>query len=415
MSIILGFLKIVVILGTLITIHELGHFTVAKFCKVKVNKFSIGFGPKILKKQKGETEYTLRLFPFGGFVQMEGEEERSDEERAFNKKPVGQRIAIVAAGAIVNILFSLIVYFCLASSFGIYIGNQVALLEEGPLYEAGIRNGDKIISINDDKMLTQVEIEDKIFDSKNDEFKFEIERNDELIEFLVTIPYQERGNIGVAFGYSGEIMFVLPNGPAEKMGLEENDIVLAVDGVEYPEVTGVISAIRNTKNKRIELKVKKAETGETIIVSGDTDVKEERIFSLACEVIEPGFFEGIKYALDETWHFFIATLKGTAEIFTGKVENVEVMGPVGIAEEITSTNNGYDFFYLMAAISLSLGIFNLIPIPALDGGRILILIIEGIRRKPLPEKVEQAIILAGFAVILVLAITITVSDVTNIF
>lgn len=404
-----------IILGTLITIHELGHFTVAKLCNVKVNKFSIGFGPKILKKQKGETEYTLRLFPFGGFVQMEGEEERSEEERAFNKKTVSQRIAIVAAGAVINIIFALLVYFSLASVFGLYVGNTVSLLNDGPLYEAGIRSGDIIASINDDKMLTQREIEDKISNAESDEFIFEVERDGQALTLPVTIPYQERGNIGVAFGYSGEVMYVLPNAPAVEMGLEVNDIVLAVNGTEYEQITDLIGAIREIKNAPIELKVKKAETNEIVIVSGDTDVKRERMYSLACEVVEPGFFGGFKYAIDETWYFFTATLKGTAEIFTGKTENVEVMGPVGIAEEITSTSTAYDFFYLMSAISLSLGIFNLLPIPALDGGRILILIIEGIRRKPLPEKAEQAIILAGFAAILVLAIMITISDVINIF
>ncbi len=404
-----------IILGTLITIHELGHFTVAKLCNVKVNKFSIGFGPKILKKQKGETEYTLRLFPFGGFVQMEGEEERSEEERAFNKKTVSQRIAIVAAGAVINIIFALLVYFSLASVFGLYVGNTVSLLNDGPLYEAGIRSGDIIASINDDKMLTQREIEDKISNAESDEFIFEVERDGQVLTLPVTIPYQERGNIGVAFGYSGEVMYVLPNAPAVEMGLEVNDIVLAVNGTEYEQITDLIGAIREIKNAPIELKVKKAETNEIVIVSGDTDVKRERMYSLACEVVEPGFFGGFKYAIDETWYFFTATLKGTAEIFTGKTENVEVMGPVGIAEEITSTSTAYDFFYLMSAISLSLGIFNLLPIPALDGGRILILIIEGIRRKPLPEKAEQAIILAGFAAILVLAIMITISDVINIF
>ena len=410
-SVLLGFLKIVIILGTLITIHELGHFTVAKLCKVKVNKFSIGFGPKILKKQKGETEYTLRLFPFGGFVQMEGEEERSDEERAFNKKPVWQRIAIVAAGATVNIIFSLIVFFSIISIWGGLYSNKVSLLTEGPLYEAGIRSGDIIVSINKEETVTQREIENKIAKSESNEFLFEIERDGKLIEFLVNIPYQERGNIGVAFGSSGEIVYVLPDGPAEKMGLQVEDIVLAVNDAEYSQIEDLINAIRKLKNEPIELKVKKAETGEVVILSGDTDVKTERIYSLVCEVIKPSFGD----ALNETWYFFTATLKGTAEIFVGKAENVEVMGPVGIAEEITSTSTAYDFFYLMSAISLSLGIFNLIPIPALDGGRILILIIEGIRRKPLPEKAEQTLILIGFAAILLLAIVITISDVINIF
>lgn len=414
-SLIWGFLKIVIILGTLITIHELGHFTVAKLCKVKVNKFSIGFGPVLYKEQKGETEYALRLFPFGGFVQMEGEEERSDEERAFNKKSIWQRIAIVAAGAIVNIVFALIVYFCITSAFGVYVSNVVNILDDGPLYEAGIRTGDKIISINDDKMLTQREIENKIADSESDSFTFILERDGNLIELPVEIPYQERGNIGVAFNESGEAIQILSNGPAYKMGLEPKDKILAVNGIEYADIELIIAEIRKIKNEHVELKVQKAETGEIVILSGDTDVKTERMYELMCEIIEPGFFEGFIYAIDETCYFLTATVKGTAEIFVGKAENVEVMGPVGIAEEITSTSSVYDFFYLMAAISLSLGIFNLLPIPALDGGRILILAIEGIRRKPLKESTEQAIILIGFAAILVLAIIITISDVIKIF
>ena len=116
MSIIIGALKIIVVLGTLIIIHELGHFLVAKACNVKVHKFAIGFGPKIFKKQGKETEYTLRLIPFGGFVQLEGEEERSEDERAFNQKKVYQRILIVAAGATVNIIFSLTLFFFIVLS-----------------------------------------------------------------------------------------------------------------------------------------------------------------------------------------------------------------------------------------------------------------------------------------------------------
>lgn len=414
-SLIWGFLKIVIILGTLITIHELGHFTVAKLCKVKVNKFSIGFGPVLLKKQKGETEYTLRALPFGGFVQMEGEEIRSEEESAFNKKPVWKRIVIVAAGAIVNIVFALVVYFCITSSFGIYVSNVVDVLEDGPLYEAGIRVGDKIVSINNDKMLTQREIENKIASSKDDNFIFLIERNENVLELPVKIPYRERGNIGVIFNENGEIIQVLTNGPAYKMGIEPKDKVIAVNGIEYSNVTEIIQAIRLVKNKNIELKVQKSQTQEIVILSGDTNIKTERIYELKCDVIEPTFTEGFIYAIDETCYFLTATVKGTAEVFVGKAEDVEIMGPVGIAEEITSTNSGYDFFYLMAAISLSLGIFNLLPIPALDGGRILLLVVEGIRRKPLAENVEQAIILIGFAMILLFAIVITVSDVIKIF
>lgn len=411
---IIGFLKIVIILGTLITIHELGHFLIAKLCKVKVNAFAIGFGPKLLKKKKGETEYTIRLFPFGGYVQMEGEEERSEEESAFNNKPVWQRIAIVSAGAAVNIVFALLVYFCIASASNVYVTNEIMEMGEGPLFQAGIRPGDKIVSINNDKMLTLREIAEKIKKSETDEMLFEIERDGSIQQLMIEIPYTEVGNIGVELTESGEILRVMRNSAAEEMNIQPGYTIRTVNGTICNSSEEIINAIRLIKKDFIEIEAENA-SGEIATFSGETTTKKIRVYSITCKQIKPGFIKGFKYAVDETWYFLTATIVGTAEIFVGKAENVEVMGPVGIAGEITSTNSVLDFFYLMAAISLSLGIFNLLPIPALDGGRIAILLVEGIRRKPLKEKLEQGLILAGFAAILLLAIVITISDIIKIF
>lgn len=406
-------LKIVVILGTLITIHELGHFTVAKLCDVKVNKFSIGFGPRILKKTSGETEYTLRLIPFGGFVQMEGEEERSDNERAFNNKKIWQRIAIVAAGAIVNIVFALLIYFTIASVNNMYYSTEVAGLADGPLYEAGVRSGDVILKVNDEKVLMQGDIQTIIEESESDEFLFTIQRSGEILDIPVEIPYTEKGYLGVAFYESGEIMYLVNGSPASKMELLPGDVVVAVNDKKCLNSTELINAIREIKNAPISIDV--IRNGEVIKVEGNTETTEYRLYSLDCIVIEPGFWKGLKYAINTTEFYLTATVVGTFEIFTGQAENVEVMGPVGIAEKISETSAWGDFFYLMSAISLSLGIFNLIPIPALDGGRILILVIEGIRRKPMKESVEQGLILAGFAAIILLALVITISDVIKLF
>ena len=130
-SFILSAIKIIFLLGFLIFIHELGHFTVAKLCKVRVNEFAIGFGPAIWKKQGKQTKYALRLIPLGGFVSMEGEEERSEESDSFSKASIPKRIAIVSAGAIVNILFAIVVYFLLVTSTGTYITNEVDSIIEG--------------------------------------------------------------------------------------------------------------------------------------------------------------------------------------------------------------------------------------------------------------------------------------------
>lgn len=410
---IIGILKIIIVLGTLITIHELGHFTIAKLCKVKVNKFSIGFGPKIFKKDYKGTEYTLRLIPFGGFVQMEGEEERSDAEDAFNNKKVWQRIAIVAAGATVNIIFALVVYFFICSASNYYSTATVAELNDGPLYEAGIRENDKILKINNKSVINLREIENAIEKSKNDNMIFLVERNGEKQEIPVTIPNETRGYFGVAFTNEGEAQYIYKDSPADMAGLLVGDIVTSINGNPVNGASEVVNEIRKLVDSDIELTVLRS--GEAVELLGTTSSNTGRYFSLTCEAIEPGFFAGIPYALNETGYYFTATIEGIGQLFTGKAENVEVMGPVGIASKITETNRWADFFYLMSAISLSLGIFNLFPIPALDGGRILLLLIEGIRRKPLKESVEQGLILAGFAAIILFAICVTISDVVKIF
>lgn len=410
---IVGFLKIVVVLGTLITIHELGHFTVAKLCKVTVNKFSIGFGPKLLTKNSNGTEYTLRLIPFGGFVQMEGEEERSEEAGAFNKKNVWQRIAIVAAGAVVNILFALVVYFAICSASNSYYTTTISNLDGGALYDSGLRVGDKIISVDGKKVMTMRAVEEIISDTKKEDMVFKIERTGEIVDIPVTIPYETHGFFGVAFESNKKVLYIYKNSPADKAGVEVGDIIETVNGIELADSQEVSDFIRNIVSSNIELEVLR--NGEIVKLNGVTESNTAKYYSLLCEEIHPGFFKGFGYALDETGYYFNATIKGIGEIFTGKAENVEVMGPVGIASEITSTKAWSDFFYLMSAISLSLGIFNLMPIPALDGGRILLLIIEGIRRKPLKESVEQGLILAGFALIILLAVVVTVGDVIKIF
>ena len=411
---IIGFIKIVVVFGTLITIHELAHFTVAKLFKVKVNKFSIGFGPKLICKQSGDTEYTLRLLPFGGFCQMEGEEERSDDENAFNKKNVWQRIAIVLAGPLVNIIFALVVYFVLVSAINSYYNTTVDYVNDGPLYEAGIQAGDKIISVNGDKVLTQREIDNIIEKSKDDEMIFVIERDGKQYSIPVTMGYEERGYIGVAFSDSGDVIYIFKNSPGEEAGVQLNDRFVSINGEVFASAVEMVDKIRSMPGEKISIGI--IRDGELITIDINAKTISQRFYSLICEEINPGFFGGLVYALDETSYYFSATIEGIFNVLTGKkTENVQVMGPVGIAEEITSTAAWKDFFYLLSAISLSLGIFNLFPIPALDGGRILIFLIEVIRRKPMSEKVEQGLIIAGFVFIILLAVYVTAGDVIKLF
>lgn len=411
---ILGALKIIVLLGTLITIHELGHFLVARLFKVKVLKFAIGFGPKIFTKTTKNTEYTLRLIPFGGFVQMEGEEERSEDEAAFNKKPVWQRILIVAAGAFVNIVFALIIYFGIVSTQNIYQSSIIKDLEtDSPAYVAGLRDGDEIIKINNKKITFGWDVEEKINEAKDDEIIFTIKRNGQNTTVPIKIENIKRGLVGIGFSGDREVSYISTNSPAESANIQVGDIIIGINGITKYTTEEVIEEIRNLPDQAIKITVLRND--ETLILDVNSTSESKRFFDLSYEIIEPTFWKGLRYAFSDTAWYLGANLEAYATMFTGNMENVEVMGVVGIASEITKTSAWQEFFYLMCAISLSLGIFNLLPIPALDGGHILLLIIEGIRRKPMEEKTEQRIILIGFAIIITFALVVTIMDVLKLF
>lgn len=235
-------LKIVFLLGFLIFIHESGHFFIAKLCKVKVNEFAIGFGPTIWKKQGKETKYAIRLIPLGGFVSMEGEDEESSNEHSFSKASITKRIAIVAAGAIVNIIFGVLTYF-----------------------------------------------------------------------ILVVIVYKD---VSLAFQATGEFIYSI--------------------------------------------------------------------------------VESLKM------------------LFTGNIGIKDMTGPVGISQVVSQTTTLVNYVYIIALVSVSLGVTNLLPIPALDGGKILLLIIEAIRKKPLKKETEVQIQLIGFSILIALSLIVTYNDILKV-
>ena len=179
-------LKVIILLGFLIFIHEGGHFLVAKLCKVKVNEFAIGFGPTIWKSKNTETKYALRLIPLGGFVSMEGEEERSDKEGSFSKTSIPKRIAIVVAGGMVNIVFGLLVYFILVASTGNYASQKIEIVDDR--YGAGIAGieaGDEIVKINNKRIRNKSDVEEILKASDGNEVTVTIKRDNNLEEIKV--------------------------------------------------------------------------------------------------------------------------------------------------------------------------------------------------------------------------------------
>ena len=231
MTIIISALKIIFLLGFLILIHEAGHLIVAKLCKVKVNEFAIGFGPTIWKKQGKETKYALRLIPLGGFCSMEGEEERSENEGSFSKASIPKRIAIVIAGATVNIIFGLLVYFILMSTSSTYITNEIdGTINNYVAEEIGLQKGDKIVELAGKKIKNKEDLNSIMEKSNGEIINLKIKRNDEILEFNIKPTEVTNKNTGMYLDNNCKILSVEKGSSAEKQGLQANDKIIKING-----------------------------------------------------------------------------------------------------------------------------------------------------------------------------------------
>lgn len=338
MSFIIGAIKVIFLLGFLVFIHEGGHFTVAKLCKVKVREFSLGFGPKIFSKQGKETKYSIRAIPFGGYVDLLGETEQAQEIGSFSEAKVSNRIAIVMAGAIVNIIFGLVAYFLLMACAGVNSSTVIKqMIPEYVSENTVLEAGDKILAINGEKTRVKSDVDNILFRSNGEALEILVERNGENIEL--------------------NVMPTL---------------------IQYGEMSRYILGVE-------------------------------------VEQAEKSFKNNVYYGFWETIEFLDSTKDGLVMLFTGNVQINQMTGPVGISEMVVKTNGLYDFVYLLAIVSLSLGVTNLLPIPALDGGKIVILLIEAIRKKKMSEELELQIQSIGFTFLILLSLYISFNDVVKLF
>lgn len=412
---ILSAIKIIILLGFLIFIHELGHFTVAKLCKVKVNEFAIGFGPTIWKKQGKETKYALRLFPLGGFVSMEGEEERSEDSRSFSKASIPRRIAIVVAGATVNIIFAVVIYFIISATSGTYISNEINSTINGYAAQSiDLKNGDKIVQIDNKKISNKADLDKILKKSKGEDLNIKIERENNTLDFTIKPTEVKTKVTGIYLDENCKIAAVEKGSSSEKQGIKSNDKLIKINNKE----------INGDRNKALELIGEKGVN--TMLVTVERKGKEINIELTPDYVSSYYLGVNLKQAPDtfinrcigakiQTKEFVFSIVDNLKKLFTGNIGIDQMMGPVGISEVVAKTNGFQEFISMMALISLSLGVTNLLPIPALDGGKIFILIIEAIRRKPMKQETEINIQLLGFSILIALSLYVTYNDILRIF
>lgn len=418
-GILITILKVVFLLGFLIFIHEGGHFLVAKLCKVKVNEFAIGFGPTIWHRNKGETKYALRLIPLGGFVSMEGEEERSEAEGSFSKASIPKRIAIVAAGGLVNIIFGLLIYFILTAATGQFASQKVEAVQEGyGAQQAGIIAGDEIISINNNKIRRKDDISTILEKTNGEEINVTINRDGEETTYTVKPTAVPSKDTGIYLGVQGEnvttkIVSIYPDSPAEKAGIQINDVIKTVNGKTVEDDPyKIVQYIAESEGEVIFEIIRDDATIEITVMP---NIVDNYYLGVQFEVAEKNFINNVYYAFWDTVDFSVSIIDNIKMLFTGKVSTNQLMGPVGISGVVAQTSGIVDFINILALISLSLGVTNLLPFPPLDGGKIVILLIEAIRRKPLKENVEINIQLLGFAILITLSVFITYNDILRIF
>lgn len=415
-SFIISAFKIIILLGFLVFIHELGHFTVAKLCKVKVNEFALGFGPVLLTKQGKETKYQLRLIPLGGFVSMEGEDQRSEENGAFNKVSIIKRIAIVAAGGLVNIIFAIIVYFGLQTYIGDNITTKVESCTSGYAAESiGIQPGDIIKEINGKNVNRQSDINKIVTESNGNELTILVDRNGENIEYKIAptvIKYSATG-----FYLNSKTNTTIEGfdskSSIESQGFKIGDKIISINDVYVEDDYNKISEILQNNNSEVLKFVIKRDNEELTIDA--TPIQEQKyLLGVQLQKADNNFLNNAYYALLDTGDFAISIVDNIKMLFTGKVSTNDLMGPVGISSIVAKTNGIQEFIYILALISLSLGVTNLLPFPPLDGGKIVLLIIEAIRKKPLQEKYEIGIQMLGFGLMIMLSLYVTYNDIIRI-
>lgn len=419
-------------LSFLVFIHELGHFLVAKWAGVKVNTFSIGFGKKLIRWERGGTEYCISAVPFGGYVAMAGEQPEDDTDGSpaeFRQKSVGVRMAIAAAGPAVNIAFSILLLF------GLYLyGVQepkstlvVADVEKGQAADkAGVLKGDEILRLKGKPVESWEGFMQAVAVEGGNALPLTVKREGVLQDLTLTPEVDPKWGISLV-GVTGEadilVGSVVPGKPAAAAGLKGGDQILAIEGTKVPSYSSLVDLINASKGQPVRMQVLRdgQETAVTVTPTLDKDQNKYVIgiyptIQMPTEFVRRGMGESLEKSWDKNWEnatILFKTLKG---LFTGSIHAKALSGPVGIVQIIATSlaASVQRFLELMALISMNLGVMNLLPLAITDGGVILFLMLEAIRRKPLELKTQMRINQVAISLFLVLALYVTFQDILRI-
>ena len=420
------------VLGVLIFVHELGHFLAARRLGVRVLTFSLGFGPKILKTTRGDTEYCISAIPLGGYVKMAGEnpeDPRSGSPDEFLSRTKWERFQILIAGAAMNILLAVVVMAVVLAQGAEVPAYQdeppvVGAVQPGsPAATVGIRPGDRILTVAGDSVDTWEDLYLAIGTRPNRDVAVTLLRDGQT-ESVTVHPNPETrfevGNIGVLPDVAPHVRSLFPGDPAEKSGLKVNDEILAVNGTRVVFDRQLSEELRKYPGKQVELRVRRGGQEMPISVLPISKPGYPAWIGItianATKPFHPGPLEAVKLSVQRNVEFGGLIFRTLGGLFVGQTSLRQLQGPVAIAQlSGESAEAGWiALFTLMASISLNLGLLNLMPIPVLDGGHIMIMALEGIARRDFSMAVKEKMLLAGFVLLMMLMVTVIYNDLMRI-
>lgn len=417
MTFVFTILKLIIVLGVVATIHEMGHFLFAKLFKMKVDEFGIGFGKAIIKKEYKGTVYSLRWIPLGGFVSIDGEDGGSLDANAFTTKSPWKRIVVVLMGATFNAILACSIFLGVNFQSDTYTTKIVTLEPNSIMQTAGIKPGDTITKIGNTN--TNVYEDIALFkDYSKKDIKVEYIRAGKLESLILESAVLEKGYAGIYFDTSktnslGETLTVIevvePGYPAAKVKMKTGDIILEVNKVSVNTAREVIALTSENANKELSFVILRKDKEITLKL---TPVQEKSVnFGISSvDVVKTN----LKYSYYKSMSTVKQIVGSYIELFQGKVKVQQLSGIVGIGEVISKSEGLIEFLNLLGIISLAIGVANVLPFPPLDGGKVVLILVEVITRKKVSQKLDLILSYIGFGLLILLTIFVTVNDIIKI-
>jgi regulator of sigma E protease len=424
-----------VVLGFMILIHEFGHYAVAKLLGVRVEQFAIGFGKRLVGFRKGETDYRINILPLGGYVKMSGEnpmDERTGDPAEFMSHSRWHRFLIAIAGPSMNILlaiFLLTAVYMVHYEYPVFLDKQAVIQgvkHDSPADKAGLQPGDRIVKVEGIENPTWEQLQPRVWLSPNQPLTVTVQRGDQIFQKTIVPQAVTSSEVGNAGWFPEDPVIVgqvEANSPASTGGLKEDDKIVDLDGKPLVSIETMIERLQQTKEKPVELTVLRGGQELTLkdlkpVLGKTEDPKEQRyrlgfVAKSETKVTALPFAQALSLSLEQNKKYSLLILELAKKIVQRKVSLRAVSGPIGIAQDAgyAAQQKGWTpLLELAAGISLNLGIINLLPIPILDGGVILFLLIEGIMRRDVSLRIKERVYQAAFVFLVLFAVMVIYND-----